>query len=643
LAPEAARRYETVLRLLSKASFDGELENLRCVLTGAGGATREYVQALSQIDELLEANPDSAVLRALRGKTLLNLGRAEEAAAELDRALALSPGLETALRWRAQTKLAGGAADVARGDLAQLGGGEPLLDGLAHAVRGDAEKAEQSWSKLLRRRPRSAAARALLGLSLAGRGRISEGRKALEAAVRDGGRAPLLLGLRGLVARQEGRYEESLRDLTEALDGEPMPWLFSHRADLLNRMGFYKEALADLKKLSELAPSGPEPFAQAANILFDQGYYDAALRAASRAIELAPGQPRLLARRAVLLSVCGRWQEAADELARARRLAPDDASLEIEWLSMRVRTEPRVLLRELGSWRGPKAWRSFLEGRCLARLRRYREAERAFRRVPAAGEAPFDRARLYATACRVLSAEKARGRAGRGLVLCGIGVRHPYEATVEIVGTLLRSEVIYSNVPDPQVAEFLSLFPAEIRAIPRPLGGSDVERAGGVLADFGRGPAAFVTRIHPFIYRRLGFELTTQSRPAGIPTRAHGAVSLTELAAALSTAAGASAGAPAWQALDIREALARPDRLARRTPVVVYCISKGAERRELARVLGRVRSKSESCWLLAGSGDREFEVRRLTIAGLGPALETADDACVVFLEPAAVSRRRRQA
>jgi tetratricopeptide (TPR) repeat protein len=641
--PKAARRrLGSVLRMLSKAGFDGELENLRFLLGGSSLAVDHYEKALSLVEELLAAGADDARLLALKGKLLLHLGRAGEAARVLDESLRMSPRDRAIRRWLAQARLAAGPTEKGRMDLDGFAGSDDLLlEGLSLAVRGDAASAERIWKALIRRKPGSVAGRALLGLSLAGRGRVKEGEKAVAEAVRLGRGAPFLIGLRGLLARQSGKLEDGLRDLSEAIEKEPLPWLLSHRADVLNRMGFFKEALADLGRLSSLAPAGPEPYMQAANILFDQGYFDAALRSATNAVELAPAVAGLRLRRAALAAACGKPEAALQDLAEVLRLAPGEPSVELERLSVAAPLEPGAVLRQLPDAPGSAGWKAFIRGRCLAKLGRYSEASAAFSSAEAAEDCA-ERAKLYGTTCRLLAAPDPSFRPFPGLTLCGVGVRHPHEATVDVVRVLAAAGTIFNNLPDPQAAEFLQLFPGKLRPVPRPLAGSDGERADWILSNLPSGePAAFVTRIHPFMYRRIGFELAERTREGGAAFRAHGAVSLTELAFSLAALSGRVDGSGAWLALDIREALARPARLLRASPTVVYCVSRGAERRRLAKLLARLRPSSQSCWLLAGSGEREFEARRTPVGRLGESLETADGACVVVIPPSNGARRRK--
>ena len=181
--------------------------------------------------------------------------------------------------------------------------------------------------------------------------------------------------MRGLLRRGAGDLPGSLADLNEAVTLEPSAWLYSQRADTLNRTGFYKEALDDISQAERLAPGSPEPLAQAANVYFDQAFYPEALGKIDAALKLAPDAPELLARRARFYLVLTRLEDAEADLRRAERLAGGSSQLLFERLQvMALRDRPPCAQ---GSRAGAGALR-YLRGYVRCRQGRYARRARTF-------------------------------------------------------------------------------------------------------------------------------------------------------------------------------------------------------------------------------------------------------------------------
>jgi len=547
-APAAsASLYVSAVRRLDALVFDGESENIRVLLGGAGEKAGAYRLAASELDRFLLQRPAFAWAHALKGKALLNAGAAAECRAALDAALKLEPGLAQGYVWRAQAALLCGDAPAALADLkrhdAMAGGGywSHFLRGVALSFQGKGAEAAKAWKKTLRWAPGSVASRAMLGLGAAGRGKTREASRLLAGAAKSGGKdAGYVLALKGLVERQMGDLEGSRASLDRAIQALPSPWMFSHRADVLNRMGFYREALKDLKRLSELAPSQPQAYVQAANVLFDQAFYEAALKAMDAALARSPDDGALHARKARMLWVAGRTEDAWAAAEQARRLAPHDGQVSAEWAQLAAVSGREDRAREelvRNGWKGNPLKDLYL-GLAASRKGDRPKARRFFMAAKKIAErrgdgALAERAGFYALVSRLLSRpHPPSGPMGAtGLYLVSVGIRHPYQTTVEAVRALAACSEIYNNVPDPQIAEFLSLFPGKVIAVPREPGKLPEDRARWILSRAAAGEAAgFVTRIHPFIYRRIGYDLARLAPGFGVPLRACGAFSLTESA-----------------------------------------------------------------------------------------------------------------
>lgn len=651
---EAARYYASAVRRLDALAFDGENENVRVLLGGPPRDPEAYLAAVADLDRFLSVHPRFPWAYALKGKALLNAGNLAGAQASLDRALGLDAGLRNAYLWRAQASLVAGQGRAAKEDLdrsSSIGGGSAwgyFLKGVSRMTEGDFKGARKEWAKTLRWAPGSVAARAMIGLSLAGEGRPREAARRLEAATRsDGSRSPYLHALNGLVQRQLGDLELSRASLDRALTRAPSPWMFSHRADVLNRLGFYERALQDLSSLSQMDPENADADVQAANVLFDQAFYNDALEAMSRAVEKRPGDPGLLTRQARMLLAASRHEEAVEAVEKAHALAPLDAQIQIERIQILVLAgrldEAEQALRKR-RWAGSPFGR-LMGGILACRRADYAGASRRFQAARKAAELRGDplaaRAGLYAMVSRLL-AEEVRAAGSRhpaaGLHLLSVGVRHPFQVTVEVVRTLAHCSEVYTNVPDPEVREFLCLFPGRVVGVPRLRDQPDLARARWIMDRVRSGSrVGFVTRIHPFMYRRIGFDLVGLCRERAVAFHAYAAVSLTELAAGLAAEGGAH-GRQALRVFDISAVNRRPALLDSSQPAVIYCIGTESERLRLCGLLRSRYPRGHGAFLLGGSGDREQAAPRVPLTRLPAALAGADTGCVLYVPSAGEER-----
>ncbi|HEX4046315.1 MAG TPA: hypothetical protein VH309_00695, partial [Elusimicrobiota bacterium] len=186
---------------------------------------------------------------------------------------------------------------------------------------------------------------------------------------------------------------------------------------------------------------------------------------------------------------------------------------------------------------------------------------------------------------------------------------------------------------------FLGLFGSEIRAVVRVAGEPATGRVERLIASLRHGaPSGFVTRIHPYIYRRIANDLVTACRREKLSFHAFGAVSLTEVSWALGEAdAAADAGrSPLMdpvRVFDIYFLTRRPELFEPSAATVVYCIAAGEVRRELCRLLRARFPGGHVAFLLAGSGDKEREVEPVKVRALEGRLLAVDLGAVLYVPP----------
>ena len=625
MSPAAPRAREALERL------DPAREALNALLGPAPSsrASWEEIRAASASDPLLRARAENALgrpaaaLAALSGasgseasmveaEARLLLGETDAALYALERTLATAPGEPRARLFRAVALLSAGDGEGARADLDAAGEGGALapallaVRALLHAQRGEETEGAALLDRALAARP-----------------------------------AGWLHALRGTLRRGLGDLPGARADLDRAVAEEPSAWALAQRADVLNRSGFYRDALADLSRAAELAPGSAAPHATAANVYFDQAFYPEALEAMEKALALAPADPGLLARRARFHTVLGRLEEAESGLTRALALAPDDVQLRFERLSVLAMLDRGAeVLRAADADEVGPLYGDYLRGYVAFRSGKRRRARDFFLKAAGRTEGGFaERLRLYAEVAAVLGDKgksKARPRGAPSFYLCGIGIKHPYQATVEILRALDECGRIYNNLGDPQIADFLGLFKAEILAVDRRFGEPAMGRVERVLAKVkptGR-PTGFVTRIHPFIYRRIANDLAQICEDRGIRYRAYGAVSLTEAAWGLGDerAPAPPAGAPfGGRTFDLVWLVAHDDQLSPRHATVVYCIAPADQRLKLCALLSSRYPAEHEVYMLAGSGDKEQEVRPLRVGELSGILPGYDMGAVMYV------------
>ena len=610
---------------------DSAREALNALLGPAPGARASWEAALA-------APSGGGVARA---RALNALGRPHEALA----ALAGAAGSEAALA-EAEARLLLGESDAARAALERVLSSEPreprarLLSAVARLSAGDAGGAEEDLDAAGGGGALAPALTAVRALLLAQRGEEAAGEALLDRAL-DESPAGWLHALRGTLRRGLGDLPGARADLDAAVAEEPSAWALAQRADVLNRSGFYRDALADLARAAELAPGSAAPHAAAANVYFDQAFYPEALEAMEKALALAPSDPGLLARRARFHTVLGRLNEAEAGLSRALALAPDDVQLRFERLSVLALLDRGAeVLRAADAGEVDELYAEYLRGYVAFRAGKRRRARAHFlKAMERTGGGFAERLRLYAEVAAVLGdkrGRKARPRGGPSFYLCGIGIKHPYQATVEILRALDGCGRIYNNLGDPQIADFLGLFKAEVLAVDRRFGEPAMGRVERVLAKVkptGR-PTGFVTRIHPFIYRRIANDLAQICEDRGIRYRAFGAVSLTESAWGLGDehCAAPPAGAPfGGRTFDLVWLVAHENQLSPRHATVVYCIAPPEARLRLCALLSRRYPEAHRVFMLAGSGDKEQEVRPLSVAELPAVLPGYDMGAVMYV------------
>jgi tetratricopeptide (TPR) repeat protein len=320
---------------------------------------------LAAVDASLERFPDEPKLRLLRCEALLEVGRLEEARAEVQRFDEASFDGDPQLDYlNARLTLASGDAKAAAEQLRDLA---PRLDqpttqfwlGRALEQSGDSEGARRRYGMAQQRDPEwLAPAAALLAIeqargdwrAVAGGARalvaraprqlgpwialvealenLGEGEAAEKVAKQcrerfPGRPEPQLLLAKSLRAR--GRTDEALAALAEAEKLGATPQLAAERVLTLGMGGRVADGIAVARAALASQPDSAELHAALASLLFAAGSADEGARETDRALELAPGEPRPLRVRCEFRASSGAFAGARDDCTRYLAARPDDA------------------------------------------------------------------------------------------------------------------------------------------------------------------------------------------------------------------------------------------------------------------------------------------------------------------------------
>lgn len=508
-----------------------------------------------------------------------------------------------------------------------------IASAAAHFSSGDAASAERAVESFIARMPGAAAGPVMKALLCAQRGDRAGVERWLEAA---GPKGPenWALAVRGMMRARWGEDDAARRDLDATRRSERSAWAWAARADVDNRAGLYWRALTDLGHMRRVVPASPEPDSRAADIHLEQAQYEEAAACLARAAKLAPGDASLRRQRSRVYFVEGNLPAARREIDEACRLAPDDLSLREERLRLCVLLDDHAVVEELLALPWAPGVRDFWRAYVLCRLKKYDESVKLF----AAAEAAYEDARAVAKAAFYRYVVRVISQApvvpppppGRELIIMGMGFRHPYQVSVEVLWTLRSCEAFFSNLSDSTVSDLLGLYGVPLKTIVfRRSDGQSTSCARLVMKgmkDLGRG--AVVTRGQPNYYGRLAYRLVQDSLKRGILCRIPPSVSIADFFPCLvGKVRGETLG------LQIRDT-SDMTRLDPRQPLVLYNFTSGSLRLAQCRALQGLYAPETPVWLMPGSGHYEYEPSETTVAALEPALMRADSA-VTLLFPGA--------
>ncbi|MEU8925462.1 tetratricopeptide repeat protein [Kitasatospora sp. NPDC048545] len=365
-APTDLAAWSTMLTRAAQDSGDVELAEWASRLGDAAEAEQPELEALTAL-----CGPESppqvrAWALAHRGDRYFALDRYEESTADLDRAVALSPGLPEARAFRGRNHAMNNRTEQALADLDVALGIDPVFPwalgyrGVAQIVAGrpgeavpdfDAALAldpEMTWILWFRGQANGLVGqwdRAMSDLTeahrltpgagwlLARRGEVHLSAGRPDEALADFTASLELdpgdvwaLGTRGDIHRSAGRLDEAVADFGAALALDPeLTWLLGFRGQAHWSAGRPDEAMADFDAALEQDPHRlPWVFELRGQAHRSAGRLDEAVADFSAALASEPGAGRLFAQRGEAHRLAGRLDQAVADLSAAVALNSRD-------------------------------------------------------------------------------------------------------------------------------------------------------------------------------------------------------------------------------------------------------------------------------------------------------------------------------
>jgi tetratricopeptide (TPR) repeat protein len=285
----------------------------------------KYGDALQTVDEQLKQEPVNPHLWVLRGIALANLKKPDESLQSFERALSISPKLLAALEGAAETayairdKRAPGLIDR----VLALQPGNETAHAMAAALAVEAKDCNSAVAHF--KRAQSAVADNRQALSQYGACLVQTNEPALAVPVLeralslDSKNAATAYNL--ALAMQLSHRTDDAIELLEKIppDSESLNLLAEAYAET-NRI---PEAIAALKRATEIAPGDERNYLDLAMLCVDHQATDLALQIATIALKNMPNSARLYALRGAIYAQAGNSGAAAADFERASALQPD--------------------------------------------------------------------------------------------------------------------------------------------------------------------------------------------------------------------------------------------------------------------------------------------------------------------------------
>ncbi|MBI3270533.1 MAG: protein kinase [Planctomycetes bacterium] len=290
--------------------------------------------AREAFDLLLAAYPSNPRCLSARGAFRLERGAWGEARADLDAALAVSPGEPVSLARRARARQGLRDLDGADEDARRALELRPALVE-ALRVRLDVLRMKKAWNELR-----------------------DFGRDLLE--VNPGHEIGFLALAQALCSKGNAAEAEAVcTRFVTALPAKGDGWFW--RAEARAALGKLAEAEADLDRAIALAPSAYAAFQSRARVRCARKNFAGALADANRGVELSPSRAEAYNVRALVFAREGDWTGVVENLARVLELLPPDHRQRPEFAAQLADAEARAKQADAEADARPRDWMDALK------------------------------------------------------------------------------------------------------------------------------------------------------------------------------------------------------------------------------------------------------------------------------------------
>lgn len=310
-------------------------------------------QAVSDLEQSLEINPDQGDAQLLAAKLYAQLGQREKAMKALDGAVQASDRDPMAkakallLRSALQTDAALQQADI--NEAIRLQPNDPSMlreRGLYHLRDGAYKSAIEDFKASLAADPKDADTHEALGRAQSLMEHYDEAIESFNKAYELDPTSAGALVQRARVRAMKGDAKAAMDDVDEALKIQPGSVLAHElRAMLLGSAGKFDEALAEMGLLLRAMPNDPDLLLQLALLCQQAKQPEKALAAFDKTLQIDPRNATAFRGRADVYLSLGRQSEAINDYEAALKVEPKDSGV-LNNLAWVLCTSPEERLRD---------------------------------------------------------------------------------------------------------------------------------------------------------------------------------------------------------------------------------------------------------------------------------------------------------